>query len=152
MTATDGLYHERATVFRNFGCGLVLTIGSVVLCVWLHLHWEASLVCCLISIYTIQNMRSTYCRIVNKFDFDEALTVDLSDFFNGPGAIQAVPVRRLLAEGARGLGVNIRTGGRKSSFDVEDVLTEEEVFGRGNRKSQNGSYLKENEIERFLTV
>lgn len=154
MTATDGLYHERSIVFRNFGYGLVLTVGSVVLCVWLHLHWEASLVCCLISIWTLQNMRSTYYRIVKKFDFDEAMTVDLSDFFNGPAAIQAVPVRGWLAQGARGLGINMgkaNGGGPKTSFDVEDQLTaEEEAFVRGNQKSPNGAHL--NGVERFMTV
>lgn len=156
MTATDGLYHERAIVFRNFGYGLVLTVGSVVLCVWLHLHWEASLVCCLISMWTLQSMRSTYYRIMKKFDFDEAMTVDLSDFFNGPAAIQAVPMRRLLEESARGLGINVgkKKGGgtgAKSSFDVEDGLTkEEEAFIRDRQKTQNGIHL--NGVERFLTV
>lgn len=154
MTATDGLYHERALVFRNFGYGLVLTVGSVVLCVWLHLHWEASVICCLISILTLHKMRSTYYRIVKKFDFDEAMTVDLSDFFSGPAAIQAVPMRRILEEGARGLGIHVgknRGTGAKSSFDVEDGLTEEEeAFVRGRQKSPNGGHL--NGVERFLTV
>jgi uncharacterized membrane protein len=93
MTATDGLYHERAMVFRNFGYGLVLTIGAVVLCVWLHLHWEASLVCCTISIMTMLRMKNTYYRVVKKFDFDESMTVDFNDIFDGPAAIQAVPTK-----------------------------------------------------------
>merc|ERR1719356_69822 len=59
ITATDGLYNERNIVFKAFSYGLVLTIGSIVMCVWLNLHWEASLVCCLISIYTIIKMRQT---------------------------------------------------------------------------------------------
>ncbi|KAL7520745.1 hypothetical protein ACHAWX_005455 [Stephanocyclus meneghinianus] len=150
MTATDGLYHERAMVFRNFGYGLVLTVGSVVLCVWLHLHWEASLVCCVIAVLTLIQMKSTYYRIVKKFDFDESLTVDFSDIFDGPAAIQAVPMRRLLADGVRGLGINV--GGKreeKSSFDAEDRLREERnCLVRGHRtpnSSMNGT-------ERFQTV
>jgi hypothetical protein len=98
-------------------------------------------------------MRTTYYRIVKKFDFDEAMTVDLSDFFNGPAAIQSIPMRRLLAEGTRGLGMNLKTGkgGAKSSFDIEDVMTdEEEAFVRGKQKSPNGAHL--NGVERFLTV
>ncbi|KAL3779603.1 hypothetical protein HJC23_008905 [Cyclotella cryptica] len=128
MTATDGLYHERAMVFRNFGYGLVLTVGSVVLCVWLHLHWEASFVCCIIAVLTLIQMKSTYYRIVKKFDFDESLTVDFSDIFDGPAAIQAVPVRRLLADGVRGLGIHVGgKHGEKSSFDVEDGLRGREM-------------------------
>lgn len=116
MTATDGLYQERAIVFKAFGHGLVLTIGSVVMCVWLHLHWEASLVCCAIAVFTIHRMRETYYRIIKKFDFDESLTVDFNDIFDGPAAIQAVPMH--LWRGM-GLGGGIRSNGNKGSFDNE---------------------------------
>lgn len=112
MTATDGLYDERSIVFKCFGHGLVLTIGSVVMVVWLHLHWEASVVCCAISVWTIMKMRATYYRIVKKFDFDESLTVDFKDIFDGPAAIHAVPMWR----GAGGKGMN----GAKGSFDLEN--------------------------------
>lgn len=110
MVATDGLYAERSMVFTAFGHGLVLTIGSVVMVVWLHLHWEASLVCCFISIYTIFKMKSIYYRIVKKFDFDQRLTVDLNDIFSTP--IQAV-----------GNGVQTLMNGQvrsKTSFDYEN--------------------------------
>ena len=135
-------------VFRNFGYGLVLTIGAVVLCVWLHLHWEASLVCCTISIMTMLRMKNTYYRVVKKFDFDESMTVDFNDIFDGPAAIQAVPMRRILAEGARGFGIHVggtSRRGDKSSFDVED-----QPFVRSERNSPNGSHL--NGVERFQTV
>ncbi len=97
MTATDGLYHERVAVFRAFGRGLVFTMGSVVMAVWLHLHWEASVICCSIAVFTISKMREAYYRIVKKFDFDESMTVDFRDIFDGPAAIQTVPtsLRRL---------------------------------------------------------
>jgi hypothetical protein len=95
-------------------------------------------------------MKSTYYRIVKKFDFDESLTVDFNDIFDGPAAIQAVPMRRLLADGVRGLGIHV--GGKcedKSSFDVEDGSREERnTLVRGNRipkSSVNGT-------ERFQTV
>ncbi len=91
MTATDGLYHERVSVFQAFGRGLVFTMGSVVMAVWLHLHWEASVICCSIAVFTISKMREAYYRIVKKFDFDESMTVDFRDIFEGPAAIQAVP-------------------------------------------------------------
>merc|ERR1712129_508751 len=35
ITATDGLYHERSNVFLAFGIGLICTIVSVFLAVWL---------------------------------------------------------------------------------------------------------------------
>lgn len=108
------LYNERATVFQAFGYGLVLTIGSVVMCVWLHLHWEASLVCCAISVFTISRMRDTYYRIVKKFDFDDSLTVDFQDIFDGPAAIQAVPMT--MWRSVNGLGSRVGNG-VKGSFD-----------------------------------
>ena len=119
MTATDGLYHERAIVFRAFGYGLVLTIGSVVMCVWLHLHWEASLVCCAISVFTINKMRTTYYRIVKKFDFDESMTVDFQDIFDGPAAIQAVPMSMWRGLGMMGGKGGVGNGASKGSFDRE---------------------------------
>jgi hypothetical protein len=133
------MYHERATVFRAFGYGLLLTIGSVVMCVWLHLHWEASLVCCSISVFTIKRMRDTYYRITKKFDFDESLTVDFHDIFEGPAAIQAVPLS--LWRGMGGMGGKFANGA-KGSFDAEndrrrhmsDVDEDEESLIRRNPK------------------
>ncbi len=117
MTATDGLYHERVAVFRAFGRGLVFTMGSVVMAVWLHLHWEASVICCSISVFTILKMREAYYRIVKKFDFDESMTVDFRDIFDGPAAIKAVPtsIWRLGMTTAGTRGVN-----SKNSFDKND--------------------------------
>lgn len=80
--------------------------------------------------------------------------MDLSDFFHftSPGAIQAVPMRRILEEGARGLGIHVgkgkgnQGGGAKGSFDTD----EEEAFVRGRQSAPNGSHL--NGVERFVTV
>ena len=118
MTATDGLYHERATVFRAFGYGLVLTVGSVVMVVWLHLHWEASLICCAVSVFTIMRMRATYYRIVKKFDFDESRTVDFKDIFDGPAAIHAVSMSMWRDMGMADRGGKLPNG-VKGSFDIE---------------------------------
>lgn len=116
MTATDGLYHERGIVFKAFGHGLVLTIASVVSVVWLNLHWEASLVCCIVALVTMMKMRSTYKRIIKKFDFDESQTVDFQDIFDGPAAIQAIPVaRKLISQGLKGMGVS--SGGGNDNDD-----------------------------------
>ena len=146
MSATDGLYHERAMVFRSFGYGLVLTISSVVSVVWLHLHWEASVVCCTVAFVTMLKMRSTYHRIIKKFDFDESLTVDFQDIFDGPAAIQAIPVRKLLSEGLRGVVGVDGNGGKnserkysaKGSYDRELELNDDEIALVRRQRMLNG--------------
>lgn len=91
MTATDGLYDERPSVFQVFGCGLALTIGSLLVSVWLLLRWEAALICFVVALWTCRKMYTNYRRVVQKFDFDENDTVDFSDIMDGPAAIRAVP-------------------------------------------------------------
>jgi hypothetical protein len=91
MTATDGLYEERATVFSTFGVGLACTVGSVVICVWLILHWEAAFCCMVITILAGRTIWRNYLRVQKRFAFDESETVDFSDIMEGPAAIQAVP-------------------------------------------------------------
>ena len=88
MTATDGFYEERGSVFRIFGFGLACTVGSVVLCVWLILSWEAALVCMLITIICCRRIWQNYTRVQQRFGFDENETVDFRDIFEGPANIQ----------------------------------------------------------------
>lgn len=90
MTATDGLYEERKSVFSVFALGLACTVGSVVLCVWLILHWEAALVCMIVTIYTCRKIYTNYRRVIKRFEFDESETVDFHDIFNGPAAIRVL--------------------------------------------------------------
>jgi hypothetical protein len=91
MTATDGLYEERASVFLAFGIGLACTVGSVLILVWIILDWEAALFCMLLTLYTARTIWKNYRRVQQKFDYDESQTVDFRDIFEGPAAIQAVP-------------------------------------------------------------
>ena len=91
MTATDGLYEERPTVFRVFGLGLALTVGSVLVSVWLLLRWEAASICWLVALYTCKTMWRNYTRVSRRFDYDESETVDFSDIMEGPAAIRGVP-------------------------------------------------------------
>ena len=88
MTATDGLYEERTSVFGAFGVGLVCTLGSVVLCVWIILHWEAAVVCMFITLFTCRKVYANYRRICRRFGFDENETVDFRDIFDGPANIR----------------------------------------------------------------
>ncbi|KAL3816939.1 hypothetical protein ACHAXA_009799 [Cyclostephanos tholiformis] len=81
--------------------------------VWSHLHWEASVICCSIAVFTISKMREAYYRIVKKFDFDESMAVDFRDILDGPTAIQAVPTsiwRLSMVDGVNS----------KNSFDQND--------------------------------
>ena len=91
MTATDGMYAERSTVFTTFGWGLACTVGSVVLCVWLILSWESAIVCMMIAMYGCWKIWKNYQRAAQHFEFDESQTVDFRDIMEGPAAIQAIP-------------------------------------------------------------
>lgn len=88
MTATDGLYDERNAVFKAFARGLALTLGSVVLAVWLIIPPEAALVCMACTCYTAKIMKHHYERIKSRFIFNEEDTVDFTDLFDGPGNVE----------------------------------------------------------------
>lgn len=90
VTATDGLYEERKAVFYSFGVGLACTVGSLLMCVWLVLHWEAALICMFVTLYTCSKIYRNYRRVVRRFGFDESETVNFDDIFHGPAAIQVV--------------------------------------------------------------
>lgn len=90
MTATDGLYNERKSVFWCFAVGLANTVGSVTVSVWLILQWEAALCCMIIVLFTCRTIWINYKRIEKLFAFDENETVDFRDIMDGPANIQAV--------------------------------------------------------------
>ena len=94
MTATDGLYEERKSVFTIFGLGLACTVGSVVLSVWLILHWEAALCCMSLTLLTCRTIWRNYQRVQQRFAFDENETVDFRDLMEGPAAIRGVPMSK----------------------------------------------------------
>jgi hypothetical protein len=90
MTATDGLYEERKSVFQTFGYGLGATVSSVIISVWLSLHPETAAICMGITIFTAYRMYNNFKRVSKKFAYDESETVDFNDIFSGPAAITAV--------------------------------------------------------------
>lgn len=94
MTATDGLYEERKMVFFVFGIGLACTIGSVVVIVWIILHWECAFFCFLLALMTARSIWKSYLRVQKRFAYDESDTVDFRDIMEGPAAIMAVPWAR----------------------------------------------------------
>jgi hypothetical protein len=129
MTATDGLYDERKTVFFVFGVGLACTVGSVLVIVWIILHWEAALCCMLLTMVTAWNIWKSYRRVQKRFAFDESETVDFRDIMEGPAAIMAVPLGRMRDTVQNGNGHRLRSspaanGSMKHSFsmpvDVEE--------------------------------
>jgi len=93
MTATDVLYAERKSVFSTFAFGLACTVGSVLAVVWIMLSWEAALLCWIVALYTCRLIYQNFTRTQRLLDFDENDTVDFTDIFDGPAAIQALPTR-----------------------------------------------------------
>ena len=100
MTATDGLYEERKTVFFIFGVGLACTVGSVVIIVWIILQWESAICCMMIALITCRTIWRNYQRVQQRFDFDESETVDFRDIMEGPAAIQAMPMMTMMQKSA----------------------------------------------------
>ena len=88
IVATEGLYSERALIFKTFGRGLICTVFSASMSVFLMLHWEASIICFAICLTTIRSIINFYNRVRVNFDFDENNeAIDLTDIFNGPANI-----------------------------------------------------------------
>jgi hypothetical protein len=90
MTATDGLYDERRSVFWYFAVGLANTVGSVTVSVWLILQWEAALCCMIIVLITCRIIWINYKRVERQFAYNESDTVDFRDIMDGPANIHAV--------------------------------------------------------------
>ena len=128
MTATDGLYEERKKVFFIFGVGLACTVGSVVVIVWIILHWEAAVCCMLLTLITARNIWRSYQRVQKLFAYDESETVDFRDIMEGPAAIMAIPWTRRFDKLKAGSGNRqrppTRNGGVKYSssmpVDIEE--------------------------------
>mmetsp|Transcript_42838 Transcript_42838/g.103596 ORF Transcript_42838/g.103596 Transcript_42838/m.103596 type:complete len:266 (+) Transcript_42838:32-829(+) len=132
MTATDGLYEERLAVFKIFGFGLACTVGSVVICVWLILHWESALVCMILTLLTCHKIYQNYQRVTNRFSFDESETVDFRDIMEGPAAIRGVPWKAMN-------GSNTKPKSSPYNGDVEwqqqesqNLVDKGEIKRRGN--------------------
>jgi hypothetical protein len=119
MTATDGLYEERKTVFFIFGVGLGCTVSSVVLCVLILLPWESAICCMIISLLTCRAIWRNYKRVSQRFDFDENDTVDFRDIMEGPAAIQAVPLLKRALNGVTMGGSTTRRGGGPTTTTVQ---------------------------------
>jgi hypothetical protein len=142
MTATDGLYTERQSVFATFAYGLGLTMSSVLLCVWLALPWEAALVCMLITIYTIMKMTKNYERVNKLFNFDESETVDFSDLFS-----VLRPSRNTKAK-ARKKSLSIDLHQNESDSSVSDRhISSRGARQRKTRRSYDNDYSMESSSE-----
>lgn len=87
MTATDGLYEERRSVFFTFAVGLACTVGSVLISVWLVLPAYSATVCWLVAVLTCRTIYHNYQRVTRRFDFDESETVDFRDIMEGPAFV-----------------------------------------------------------------
>jgi hypothetical protein len=147
MTATDGLYEERGSVFAAFGVGLACTVGSVVICVWLILHWEAALCCCLFTVVTGRMIWLNYQRVQRRFMFDESETVDFSDIMNGPISI---PYSRKNGVSAKGYGRRNNRGGTRldlkrstsTPLEVDDGGDDSDEWQQSQRLLQDQDIMK----------
>jgi hypothetical protein len=91
LVATDVVYEERKAVFVIFGYGLLLTVGSVLISVWLLLHWEAACVCWIVALVGCRQIYGSYQRVSRKLHFEEHESVDFSDILTtGPGAFRVM--------------------------------------------------------------
>jgi hypothetical protein len=79
LVATDVVYEERKAVFVIFGYGLLLTVGSVLISVWLLLHWEAACVCWMVTLMGCRQIYCNYQRVARRLHFNEHESVDFSD-------------------------------------------------------------------------
>lgn len=106
-------------MFVTFAYGLACTMGAVIICVWLMLSPEASVVCMSVTVYTAIKMYTNYTRVEKRFDFDESETVDFSDIFEGPANIQTVRQTRPRKRGVRDTK-NVGMNGYSESFHSEE--------------------------------
>jgi hypothetical protein len=139
MTATDGLYEERMAVFQIFGLGLACTVGSVVMCVWLILHWESAFICMLLTLTTCRVIYKNYKRVTGRFGFDENETVDFRDIMEGPAFVQVIP-RRSFAMG--------HSQSTDSFEKARSVPTEFESHVDIEWQGRNQRLINENDIKR----
>ena len=130
ITATDGLYEERKTVFAAFAFGLAATMGSVLILVWLMLTPEAAVVCMSVTILTAIKMYSDYYRVQKRFEYDETETVSFDDIFEGPAAIMAIPN---LFRG------NMKSRGRDKYKYHEKIRSDEYNYVQGGRVKRSES-------------
>jgi hypothetical protein len=138
MTATDGLYEERRSVFNVFGIGLALTVGSVLISVWLILRCEAAFVCWLITLWTCRKMWENYKRVRERFGFDESETVDFSDIMDGPAAIIAIP-HKISRMTKRVLGVQSTSSSSHGQYSPGNRSPQHKNAGKNTMHNMNGS-------------
>ena len=140
ITATDGLYEERKTVFIAFAFGLAATMASVLILVWLMLTPEAAVVCMSITILTAIKMYKDYYRVQRRFEYDETETVSFDDIFEGPAAIMAIPN---LFRG------NTKSRGRDGQKYYEKMKSGKYSPGQGGRvpRSESSPHLHYDEDE-----
>ncbi|CAJ1951844.1 unnamed protein product [Cylindrotheca closterium] len=138
MTATDGLYDERLAVFSIFGFGLACTVGSVVICVWLILHWESAFICMIITLITCRKIYQNYQRVTKRFSFDESETVDFRDIMEGPAAIRAAPWRPMSNSLSKS-SFNAEEDVEWQKQEIQNLLDQRDMKRRANASSKQTS-------------
>jgi hypothetical protein len=81
MVATDALYSERQAVFYAFGIGLISTMASVLVLVWLLLPMEGAVLSFSVTMLGARRMYINHRRVSRALLFDESQTVSFNDIF-----------------------------------------------------------------------
>lgn len=140
MTATEGLYEERNRVFGSFALGLTLTVGSILVSVWILFRWETACVCWIVALTTCRQIYMNYKRIALRFDFDESETVDFTDIFQGPADIVAVPAMNTLRKKRSPSNTVVAKGGAiptKSKQTKDKGVADDKQQQRGEQSSDD---------------
>lgn len=129
LVATDVVYEERRTVFIIFGWGLVLTLGSVLISVWILLHWEAACICWVVTLVGCRSIYSNYQRVSKRLYFNEHDSVDFTDLLmTGPGAIRVINSNKKKGSAKKGGG----GGGSNDSSIGSNIPPSPSKQGRNN--------------------
>jgi hypothetical protein len=134
MTATDGLYEERTSVFYVFGVGLACTVGAITLAVVVILPLESAVIGLGVTLYTARTIYCNYRRVLRRFDFDERDTVDFRDIMEGPASIHVRKVRN------RKVTTKSKTNFRKEEEEddyYDDAYDDEESHQNHNHEDDD---------------
>eukprot|EP00041_Stephanoeca_diplocostata_P000929 m.17883 g.17883 ORF g.17883 m.17883 type:complete len:228 (+) comp11334_c0_seq2:212-895(+) len=82
IRAVDGMYAERAQVFRSFAIGLMSLLVSMMFGSWIIMDMEAAAGCNLILMYALWTLYDNCSRLFKRFQFDEAESTSFDDILN----------------------------------------------------------------------
>jgi hypothetical protein len=144
MVATDVLYSERPFVFYAFGVGLVCTLLSVMVCLWIFLPADAATICWLVTMICARRMYFNHRRVSRTLGFDESQTVDFRDIFEHIYTAASSTSRKQV----KGLARTNNKGAHKddvstdTSYDDDDIEEGESATRQLTTRSRSPNSVK----------